>query len=506
MRGHEILGLHCAQRHHVFVGASVAHHAHALHRQEHGEGLAGLVVPVGGAQFVDEDGVGAAQQVSVFLLDFAEDAHAQARPREGVAVHHVVRQAEGHAQFAHFVLEQVAQRLQQLQAQGFGQAADVVVALDGVRLLVLGAAGLDHVGVDGALRQPLCVRELPGFGLEDLDELAADDLALLFRIGDALQVAHELPGGVHMHDLGVQAAGEHFHDQLAFVEAQQAVVDEHAGELVTDGAVDQRRGHRRVDAARQAEDNFLVTDLRADAPHGFVDVVGHVPVVAAAADIVHETPDHLLALDRVRDLGVELHAVEAACLVRHRGDRGRVVAADELEARRQLGDLVAVAHPYVEQAVALGVGPVLDALEQLRVAACAHFRVAEFALAGAFDLAAELAGHGLHAVADAKHRHAELEHRLRCAPVLGFVHRIGTAGQDHALSTEAAHEFVRHVEGMKLAVHLLLAHTACNELGDLGAEVEDEDFLVCHGANVSGVGKRKSGLSAARGIANGKIS
>jgi hypothetical protein len=30
---------------------------------------------------------------------------------------------------------------------------------------------------------------------------------------------------------------------LAFVQAQQAVVDEHAGELVADGAVDQRRGH-----------------------------------------------------------------------------------------------------------------------------------------------------------------------------------------------------------------------------------------------------------------------
>jgi hypothetical protein len=36
-------------------------------RQEHGEGLAGLVVPVGGTQFVDEDGVGTAQQVGVIL-------------------------------------------------------------------------------------------------------------------------------------------------------------------------------------------------------------------------------------------------------------------------------------------------------------------------------------------------------------------------------------------------------------------------------------------------------
>ena len=161
--GHEVAGLHGAQRHHVVVGAAVAHHAHALDRQEDGEGLAGQLVPAlaagrvdGGAQLLDEDGVGAAQQVGVFALDLAEDAHAQARARERVAVDHLVRQAQRHAEFAHLVLEQVAQRLQQLQAQRLGQAADVVVALDRGRLLAwLGAAGLDHVGVDRALRQPL---------------------------------------------------------------------------------------------------------------------------------------------------------------------------------------------------------------------------------------------------------------------------------------------------------------------------------------------------------------
>jgi hypothetical protein len=40
------------------------------------------------AQFLDEDRVGAAQQVGVFLLDLAQDAHAQARPRKRMAVDH----------------------------------------------------------------------------------------------------------------------------------------------------------------------------------------------------------------------------------------------------------------------------------------------------------------------------------------------------------------------------------------------------------------------------------
>jgi hypothetical protein len=74
------------------------------------------------------------------LLDFAEDAHAQAGAREGVAVDHLVRQAEGNAQLADFVLEQLAQRLEQLEVEGFRQAAHVVVALDGVALPVLAPA------------------------------------------------------------------------------------------------------------------------------------------------------------------------------------------------------------------------------------------------------------------------------------------------------------------------------------------------------------------------------
>ena len=49
------------------------------------------------------------------------------------------------------------------------------------------------------------------------------------------------------------------------------------------------------------------------------------------------------------------------------------------------------------------------------------------------------------------------------------------------LGREAADEVVGHVEGVDFAVHLLLAHAAGDELGDLGAEIEDQDFLVHSG-------------------------
>ena len=64
-RRHEVDGLDRAQRDHVVVAAAVAHDADRAHRQEHGEGLADLVVQPVRAQLLDEDRVGLAQQVGV---------------------------------------------------------------------------------------------------------------------------------------------------------------------------------------------------------------------------------------------------------------------------------------------------------------------------------------------------------------------------------------------------------------------------------------------------------
>ena len=119
-------------------------------------------------------------------------------------------------------------------------------------------------------------------------------------------------------------------DLLALAEAQQAVVHEDAREPVADGAIDQRRRHRRVHAARQAADRPAVTDLHADR----LDRLGHEvprrPRRLGAADPEQEVLDDLGAARRVRDLRMELHAKERPRLVterRHRrvGARGRDV-------------------------------------------------------------------------------------------------------------------------------------------------------------------------------------
>ncbi|KFB72840.1 MAG: hypothetical protein AW09_001948 [Candidatus Accumulibacter phosphatis] len=270
------------------------------------------------------------------------------------------------------------------------------------------------------------------------------------------------------------------HHLLGFVKAQQAVIDEDAGQLVADCAVNQCRSDRGIDTARKTENHLFGAHLRTNLVDCLGDVIGHVPVISTTADVAHEAADDFLALEGMRDFRMKLHCVESAFFVGHCRDRRRFVAADDLEARRQFGDLVTMAHPDVEECVALGIAAILNALEQRAVAACAHFGIAEFASAGTLDLAAQLLGHALHAVADAQHGYAKLEHQRRDLEVRHFVDRIRPSGENDSLWSEVANELCRDVVGMQLAIHLLLADAASNQLGDLRAKVENQNFLMGH--------------------------
>ena len=182
-----------------------------------------------------------------------------------MAIHHLARQTELDAELAHFVLEQLAQRLQQLEVHLLGQAADVVVALDHMRLARARAGRFDHVGIDRALRQPANPFELAGLFLEHLDEQAADDLALAFGVALALQRAEEALFRIDTNHPHTHVPGERLHHLVAFVLPQQTVIDEHARELLAQGSMQQCCDHRGIDAARQAEQHAIGPDLLAHA-------------------------------------------------------------------------------------------------------------------------------------------------------------------------------------------------------------------------------------------------
>ena len=257
MCSHKVAGNHGTQGNDVVVSTAVAHYADGFHRQEYGKGLAGQVVPrcavfIGSiAQFLNENIVCLTEQVGVFFLHFAQDAHTQTRARERMTVHHFARQSQSHAQFAYFVFEQITQRLKQFELHVFRQAADVVVGFDGVGFFGFCACGFDYVRVNRALRQPFGVGEFFLFSVKYFDKFRTDDFAFFLRIGHAGKFRQKLLFGINVNHAYTQVAGKHIHHHFAFVQTQQTVVYKHAGQLVADGAVNQCGRYGRVHAAGQ---------------------------------------------------------------------------------------------------------------------------------------------------------------------------------------------------------------------------------------------------------------
>ena len=258
---------------------------------------------------------------SFSLCDVAGAADGEAGAGERMAADEDFGQAEFAAEHADFVLEQFAQRLDQLHVHARRKAADIVVRLDGHRRAAGEGDALDHVGIERALRQKIRAADFLGFRVEHVDEQAADGLALDFGIGDAFELAEELLRRIHMHQRDVVVVPEQVDDGLGFVEPQHAVVDEHAGELVADGFVDQHRGDRGIDAAGKAADHPALADLGADLLDRLFAERAHGPVAGEAGNLADEIADQLGAVGRVHHFGVEHQAVIFALLVLNDSER-----------------------------------------------------------------------------------------------------------------------------------------------------------------------------------------
>ena len=198
-------------------------------------------------------------------------------------------------------------------------------------------------------------------------------------------------------------AVERLDDLLGLALAQQAVVDEHARELVADRPVHEQRGDRRVDAAGERAEHALAADLRADALDLLLDHGRRRPRRRGARDLVEEVLEHGLAVRRVHDLGMELHAVQPALGVLERCHR-RVLG------RRDDASLRPAARRPCRDATSRRTDPPAaprTADRRLRV----QLGAAELRDVGAVDASAELEREQLRAVTDAERRDAELEER-----------------------------------------------------------------------------------------------
>ena len=243
------------------------------------------------------------------------------------------------------------------------------------------------------------------------------------------------------------------------------MVDEHTGQPVPDGPLHQRGRHRGVDATGQAADRPPVTDLRPHLLDQRVGDVGRRPHRVDAGELVQEAAEHLLAVRAVHDLGVVLHPGEAPRPVLERRDWCSGTGGDDVEPGRSRGDGVTVAHPH-----RLG-------LRQIGMQLTAsHFQVGTTVLTGAGVRhgATEGLGHGLEAVADAEHRHVEVEEfGIQLRGAFG-VDTGRPAGQHHGARIPGLDLLDAGGVRDDLRVHPRLPDATRDQLCVLRAEIDDQ--------------------------------
>ena len=384
-----------------------------------------------------------------------------------MTAYEVLGDAQLAAHTAHLVLEEPLQRFAQREVHLLGQTTHIMMALDD---LACDIEALDAVGIDGSLGKPLGIGYLVRLLVEHLHEVAADDLALLLGFCHAFQVAEEAFAGIHTYNVQAQALVV-VHHIGELVLAEHAVIYEDTGELVADGTVEQNGCHAAIHASREAKDDTVGAYLLAELLHGSIHKIGRRPVLTASADIHHKVAQQLGALQGVEHFGVELHA-PYRLVVGGIGCIFHLVGAGYgVEALGQSRDGVSVAHPHL--------AALLKPMEE-RVVEVDGGQVGATILAAAsrLHLAAQRVAHELRSIADTQDGHAAAELRQIHLEGLGIINTIGTTSQYHAYDIRVLGG--KLVVGQYLAEGIQLAQTACDELGRLRPEIQDNDFLLLH--------------------------
>ncbi len=205
-----------------------------------------------------------------------------------------------------------------------------------------------------------------------------------------------------------------------------------------------------------------------------MEVIVHVGAQPQASN--RESLQHLLATGGVGHLGVELHSEDAGLSLLEHRDRSVGGGSGGDEPGRDLDDGVEVAHPHRELRRLL--------VQQETVTRPGQCGSAVLAPTGVNDGATQLQGHELRAVADTQDGDAQfVDGQVEQRGTL-HVDRLGAAAEDDPRRVVLGD--LGRGDGVRddLAVHPGLANPPRDQLGVLGAEVDDEN-------GVGGTGTRR---------------
>ena len=130
-------------------------------------------------------------------------------------------------------------------------------------------------------------------------------------------------------------AKERLRDLLRFALSEKAVIDKDAKRTLANGFNKQRGHDRAVDpSAHRAQNLGGRSDKASDARNLFLYEAVAAPVGGYLGDVEQESLKDGAAIQRVRDLGVKLHAVLTLGNVFKSGDRACVGLGRDIETRR----------------------------------------------------------------------------------------------------------------------------------------------------------------------------
>jgi hypothetical protein len=135
------------------------------------------------------------------------------------------------------------------------QSSDVVVAFDHLRGIALDGYTLNHIRIKSALREKSELQiadcglrceftgKLVHSILKDTDEFSPDDFAFLLRVSYPPQFREKPFRCVDVFEFDVEILPEYALHDFFLSRAEQSVIDENAGKLISDRFVQERSSH-----------------------------------------------------------------------------------------------------------------------------------------------------------------------------------------------------------------------------------------------------------------------
>jgi len=322
------------------------------------------------------------------------------------------------------------------------------------------------------LRKKFCLSGALGGCLKDVNKGFSNAFSFGLRIRDALEFLQEKAGGFLIDELNFKIPAKDLAHHLSLPCAEHTVVDEDAGELFSDGAVEECRRHAGIHATGQAKDNVLIADLLPDILHGLVDVTAHIPFAPASGDLVDKVLDDLHAPGCVGDLGMKLQSEKIPLSILN-GGVGRIFRNGHcFEAGWKSGEFVTMRVPDLQfawQFVKESTTAILHAQRAFSV----------LALLAGLNLALEVFGHQLQAVADAEDGHAKLKDPSVGQGSLAGINALWTAGKNEGLGVERGNFISRRIVFQDCRVNLALTDASRNHLRVLRTKIQD-NYLLAH--------------------------